>query len=536
MWVRAYGEPFYEKDGEIREIYGIFQDISNFVEREKLLELAKRELSDIVTATKLGLWKWDIVHNELKWADNMYSLYSLSKDDFSGDYDAWLSSIHPDDKERLDTEVEQALAGVKDFDTTFRVRTGSNEIRYIKAIATIERDKNDQPLFMSGINIDRTEEKLLELSVAEERKRNITQSRLASIGELAAGVGHEINNPLAIAVGSLSSLKRELGGLLEENKYYSNIKKAHKRIKKITDGLREFSRDDKDYVPVDISKTLVDSVNFVKQIFNSAGIKLTVEVLTTSDYFVAGVKSELQQVFMNLLSNAKDAIEDQERKEIYVSITEKGENIKIEFRDTGAGIPSEIQDKVFDNFFTSKDVGKGTGIGLALVQQIVTRHQGEIYFETKSGVGTSFFLELPISKVTPNKEAKIVAQALGTFDMQISVLVVDDEEMLREILEEMLNDLGAKVTLAKTGQEALELIKKNKYDIVISDIQMPYYSGRDLLHDLRENELLDETKFVFITGGVQRMDDIAKICDGIIHKPFVRKDIFEALNKLIRNS
>jgi len=537
----------FNKDGEQRyhRTHGIvfheqtasFQGIASDVTEEKKL---KEELQSILDATNVGIWRWNVKDNSLLWDESMYTLYGLQEDDFSGHYEAWKSSLHPHDMDMAVTELNDALDGKKDFNTNFRIISKNGEIKYIHARAHIARDKEGRPTIVRGINLDKTKDYLSKQREQEEQKKTIIQSRLASIGELAAGVGHEINNPLAIAMGNLEKIYHSKESWNDVLKAVETIKNAHIRIQKITDGLRNFSRADKESHVFDLVESLSESLAFVENIYRSDGINVHFNSNTARAY-IKGNRAEIQQVVMNLISNAKDAIERQTDPEISITLEKVPSKAIIKITDNGSGIPDEIQDKVFESFFTSKGVGKGTGIGLSLVNQIVSDHDGTIRFETEKGVGTSFIVELPLSVETahPPENPEAPKEDEQIFNQYLSILIAEDEEGIRDVFECMFMGIGCKIDFAEDGQEALSKFRDGHFDLIISDIQMPKMTGIELLESVRAHEDITQPKFLFITGGVNFSEEfkpILNMCDGFIEKPFTEEDLIKSINQAFQDS
>ena len=215
-----------------------------------------------------------------------------------------------------------------------------------------------------------------------QKKISFHQSKLASIGELATGVAHEINNPLAIIQGQMETLNRHLSksGLEDEVILQKTSKtlKSVERIAHIVKGLRTFARADTiETKRLDLRPLLLETLEMVGEIYQKEGIDLRVEL--DEELWVQGNSGRLQQVFVNLLNNARDAVLKTQRKLIFLQASAQGPGrVEISVADTGPGIPPELREKVFDPFFTTKEEGVGTGVGLALVNSIVREHEGSV--------------------------------------------------------------------------------------------------------------------------------------------------------------
>jgi signal transduction histidine kinase/CheY-like chemotaxis protein len=382
-----------------------------------------------------------------------------------------------------------------------------------------------------------------ELREAETRINH--NARLASIGELAAGVGHEINNPLAIISGYASMAQKKLNAESEISKemtqsYLEKIRIASERIGKIVQGLRTFSRTDSETIEdFDPALAAYESFSLINEIFEKENIQLNFKNLNESKaVLIQGNRGNFQQIIMNLLSNAKDALTLTKNRHISIGCELVNEKFRLTIQDNGQGIPQEIEEKIFDPFFTTKQIGEGTGIGLATSLKFVKEMNGELSLESEVNKGTKFFLEFPCElgeKIEPANPPKGDSKSFLTG----KVLIVDDESELRALLFSMLQELGLEVIQAENGKEALEKYESapHSFDIILSDIKMPVMDGVELFQQLMVNRQ-ESVNFFFMTGGVNddvlnSVDDNEKI-KGIIRKPFNLKALEGTINPFLK--
>ncbi len=215
-----------------------------------------------------------------------------------------------------------------------------------------------------------------------QRKKLVHSAKLASIGEMAAGVGHEINNPLAIAMGNITLIKRFLKskGIVNGNmdRYLDSISYANERIRKIVDGLKLYSRlDSSIYKKASMNEAILETFKLTSEIYEKDGIFINFDK-ETEDLFIKGSLGELQQILVNLLSNAKDATKGKSNREILIELVKKGDYAQLSISDNGKGIPDNVKEHIFDPFFTTKEPGKGTGLGLGLVYELIKKMDGDI--------------------------------------------------------------------------------------------------------------------------------------------------------------
>lgn len=389
---------------------------------------------------------------------------------------------------------------------------------------------------------DVTQKVAQEKELLNQKQFAAHHAKLASIGELAAGVGHEINNPLAIVKGYLCVLEKKIEkGSIDFNEirsYVDKINVAIERITRIVQGLRTFSRSDasevSNFSPTD---AIEESFDMLNEIYEKDGIRLTFKNQLDKPCAVHGNRGKFQQIIMNLVSNAKDATQGKPVRTINLNIQNQESKLTIEVVDNGCGFPDSLKEKIFAPFFTTKEVNKGTGIGLSLVHSFIKELGGNIRVESKVGEGSKFTLELPaLFGSLPRSESQAPSKSDAHFKM--SVILADDDEGIRFILTDLLEGMGLNVTTVVNGKEALDLYLKqpHKFDIIISDMKMPELDGPTLLKRLRENLDVPQPKFIFITGGINinfedKDNDLNKMIDGYLLKPFARNKIVEILEK-----
>jgi PAS domain S-box-containing protein len=377
-----------------------------------------------------------------------------------------------------------------------------------------------------------------------QKKISLHNAKLASIGELAAGVGHEINNPLAIIQGQLEMLKdfctTEKIDFEEINTRIAKSLKGAERITNIVRGLRSFARvDDTAFSVINLSDLLKETQDMLIDLFSREEIDMQFNI--ESNLWVNGNRGRLQQVFVNILNNAKDAVSSIETKKIVVTAKSKGNQIEIKVCDSGPGVSEDIRSKIFDPFFTTKEVNKGTGIGLALASSIIKEHEGMISLNDEHEIGACFVITLkphsPLSSdqlVPIEKRAVVSSPPQGQHRKQ--VLIVDDEEDLREILQNLLIKNGINVVTAANGKDALDYISKHYQDIdlVISDMKMPKMNGPELARAVKRFGSY-QGGFLFITGGVNvSFDEYSEIVDGFLRKPIESEKSMSIINKWMR--
>jgi signal transduction histidine kinase len=407
--IRSKMEVIVDNNDNVIKIAGTDQDIT----QEKLLEQksvtdirkknteieeAQERLQFALLANKFGIWDWNMTDDVLYWDENMFTLFEVDREDFTNNFSGIESLFFPDDKNRVLEEVEKAFKGNSALDTWFRIVTPKGNAKFIGAKGKVNNRKKDK-LWMTGVNWDITKEKTQEQIIIEQQSKMITSARLSSLGEMAGGIAHEINNPLQIILGHSNRLKRKLEkDMIQKddfNSSLSEIEKTCERIVTIIRGLKNFSRNGEDASKslTTVGLILSDVISLISEKFNNNGIKLSLDISFDEKVLVNTV--QLGQVFMNLMNNAFDAVIGLETKWIHVRAYRQDDFIVISFIDSGQGIPKEVSDKMFEPFFTTKDIGVGTGLGLSVSKGILLKDGGKLTFEIVHG-HTSFSVWIPL--------------------------------------------------------------------------------------------------------------------------------------------
>jgi two-component system NtrC family sensor kinase len=244
---------------------------------------------------------------------------------------------------------------------------------------------------------------------------------------------------------------------------------------------------------------------------------------------------QLQQVFINIINNAYDALLENNGGTLDIFTFQKENSIIMEFKDNGTGIPKDHLKKVFDPFFTTKEVGKGTGLGMSIVCGIVTDHGGTIDVESEVGKGTKFTIQLPITEEITKKEEQYIKK-IEKPEGDIRVLVVEDEESLRDFLVEALETEGYIAEMAKGGEEAIKFIEKRDYDIIITDMKMPGLTGQSIYNYVKKQDQALAERMIFITGDIlgKETQNFFKITGAkFVEKPFQLNDLLSHMVELL---
>lgn len=372
---------------------------------------------------------------------------------------------------------------------------------------------------------------------ADREDRMIANSRLVSVGEMAAGVAHELNNPLTAVLGfsqlamrqaTDDTLKRDLESIADEAE----------RAGRIIDNLLTFARSS----DANAAPQVLNVTESLQKILDLREYECRVNNVEVVTYFDAETpltladSQRMEQVFMNLIGNSIHAIgEKAGHGTITVGVVHDQGRIRVSITDDGPGISQANQRKVFDPFFTTKPIGKGTGLGLSICKGIVEDHGGAIRVESALGRGTTFVVEIPIIDVP--KAVQIpspTVPAQPNSYIKLKVLAVDDERSVTMLLNRALTAQGHDVDIANDGAEALRMIFLNEYDAILLDVRMPGLGGSEVFRSIQVLRPDLAGRVLFITGDTVSPDTrtfLEQTRVDVLHKPFSLEELRRSMDK-----
>ena len=384
----------------------------------------------------------------------------------------------------------------------------------------------------------------------ETQRQVQLQERLAAVGQLAGGIAHDFNNLLTTIMlyAQMPLRKQQLPADLK--KPLETILGESRKAADLVQQILDFSRHAPiERHPIDLGPFVKEAIRVLQRTIPE-NISLYIEI-DPDEYIVEADPTRIQQVLMNLVVNARDAMqeggvlrvgvssvivkEDDDDDDIPTPGMTPGKWFCLSVKDTGSGIPDDILPHIFEPFFTTKSAGKGTGLGLSQVWGIVVQHEGFIRVESTIGEGTEFCVYLPIRQEAEDIQARYSDDASIPKGAGERILLVEDSQHVREVSEELLCDLGYQVVTAKNGREALEIYKQNgEFDLIFTDVVMPEVGGVALLHSLRD--MGSEIKTIAVTGHMlaEDLQELRKNgVSGIIFKPLEVKEVAEELRRIL---
>jgi PAS domain S-box-containing protein len=494
------------------------------VRAQETLRIAEERTQFALQAAQVGIWETDLLTGSSHWSSTLEAQHGMAPGGFGGTYQAFMEAIHPDDRAKVRDAVEQATARRTDSHILYRTIWPDGTLHWISGVGHTFYDDSGKPVRAAGIGMDVTERRLLEEQYRQSQK-------MEAIGQLAGGVAHDFNNLLSVILGYCGVLIDALGPENPHQEDLGEIRQAAESAAGLTRQLLAFSRRQLlEPRVIDIRTVLHDMELMLKRLI---GEHITLDVRTAQH--VSHVKvdpNQVQQVILNLALNARDAMPNGgtllvEVKDVELDSTfarqhseiVAGPHVALIVSDTGEGMDAATRARVFEPFFTTKNKGRGTGLGLSTVYGIVKQSNGSIWVYSEPGRGSTFKIFFP------SVEA-LAAQPAAPLDIDFlrgseTIMVVEDEVSLGELLRRCLALRGYEVLAASTPREAIEIEETHTgpLHLLITDVVMPEMNGRDLA-DYITNKRPD-TRVLFMSG----YTDDAVVGRGLVENgtPFLQK-------------
>jgi PAS domain S-box-containing protein len=546
VWWASTSAHFYkDKDGKILGVEGVTRDITDLKtanqalqESEERFRLAFLTVPDAINLNRVS----DGVYIDIN--EGFTDLTGYSREDVIGkrslDLDIWKN---PDDRKRL-IDGLMKTGHVKNLEAQFVRKSGDVGIGLMSACIL---HINDEDVIQS-ITKDITERKKAEKEKAELAKQLVQAQKLESLGRLAGGVAHDLNNLLSPILGYSEMLLNDFAMHDQDKEKLEQINEAGMRARDLVRQLLAFGRKQTlEFKPVNINTVISDFGKLLRRTIRE-DIELSICQSPLVKLVMADI-GQIEQVILNLSINAADAMPGggkltiesalAELDESYIlthPVVEPGEYVMLSFSDTGHGMDEGTRLKIFEPFFSTK--GKlGTGLGLSTVYGIVKQHKGNIWVYSEIGKGTIFKVYLPITEKLP---IDITIDKLTSSDLKGSetILLVEDDKQVRDLAREILMECGYTVLHAHNGKDALKIcaLQENSIDLLLTDVVMPEMNGKELFAIIRKE--YPNMKVLYMSGYTENIISHHGVLDQglqFIQKPFTVSNLAAKIRETLTN-
>lgn len=511
-------------------------------ELRRLSEELERERSRLIAAqrvAKVGSWETDLRTLGVMWSDETFRIFGLDPNHYSPTHESFLGFVHPDDRETVDAAFRASFGTREVCSVQHRVVAADGALKFVEERWQTFVDEHGQPIRAAGTCQDITERKRLEA-------HHLRAQRLESLGTLAGGIAHDLNNVLTPILASIDLLRGEADPESREL-LLQNMETSALRGAAMVRQVLAFARGSEG-AALSVSASAV-----IGDVAKILGETLPKDILLRTDVSAnlkrfRGDPTQLHQVLMNLALNARDAMpqggaltiraRNETLDDVYSGMhpeARPGEYVCITVADTGAGIAPALLERIFEPFFTTKPIGKGTGLGLSTVHSIVREHGGFVNAYSELGKGSRFTVYFPVdgAAIVPPEGNEAAPSRIPRGRGEL-VLVVDDELAIREVVRRTLERYGYRVRVATNGADGVAAFveARGEVQLVLSDMAMPLLDGPSMVRALRA---IQPSIRIIGSSGLTAIDDSQGAKEiGVqrwVPKPYTAEELLTAIRE-----
>ncbi len=518
------------------------------------LKNLQRNLEEAQKLANLGSWELNIATGKLWWSSEVYRIFEIDPERFGASYEAFLATVHPDDRQVLDEAFSSHIKKGTPYDLIHRLwfkdDDGTGRIKYVHEKCRTERDAGGRALRALGTVQDVTDQVVAEKEKKKRQQKMEHVQRLESLGVLAGGIAHDFNNLLTAIMGHASMGRNETISPAEVSEHFAAIEETSRRAADLCRQMLAYSGKGRFQVqPVNLSE-LVESMVRLLEVSLSKRVVVRYDLAKTLPAIEADV-TQIQQIIMNLVINANEAIGDRSGsimittgliqvdraylETLYLQDDQltPGPHVFLEVSDTGRGMDAATMEHLFEPFFTTKSTGRG--LGMSAVQGIVRGHGGAIKVYSEIDRGTTFkvlfpTVDMPAESFTGGEEATPGIKVSGL------VLVVDDEETIRNVAAMILQRAGYKTLTACDGHDAIAKLKQHREEVacVLLDMTMPRMGGEQAYTELVR---IKPGLRVILSSGYNEQTATQRLAGkglaGFIQKPYAPKELLAKVAEIL---
>jgi len=507
------------------------------------LRMIESRLAEAQEVAHVGSWEWQVPEDRGWWSDELYRIYGCDRQSCQPTRETFLRVVHPEDRQRVTELAQQALADGEPFDYEHRIVRPDGEVRTLRGTARVDRDEQGRAVRLLGTAQDITEHRGFEAQLLQAQKRE-------TLGQLVSGVAHDFNNLLTVITGHTDLVLDQVDDTDPNRESLIEVRNAARRAAALTRQLLIFGQRQALEPDIINLNAVIEAMD--PMLRRVLGEQIVVTAALAAD--LAGIKadvSHIEQILMNLAVNARDAMPgggqltletknivlDAEYGSAKPAAQPAGRYVRLAVTDTGCGMDDRVKTQIFRPFFTTKQPGQGTGLGLATAYNIVKRSNGYIWVYSELGRGTTFKLYFP-AEGAPGPVAAPSSEGVGRElpPGVETVLLVEDDESVRAVARSALLTQGYRVLEARSGDEAGRLVAEEarRIDLVVTDVVMPGMDGPQLVSQLRV--IRPALKALFISGYAERavvQHGLVPTGSPFLEKPFTPEQLLREIRTLL---
>ena len=548
-WERAIISSIKNEKGEIINYLAIKYDITEQKKTEGILKSNETHLRLAHKAGKIGSWEWFVIENKLIWSDTNYKIFGIDKQKYKITSELFFSHVHPDDKKRITSELDEAIKTKKtEHKTEYRILK-NNKIVWIEETSDIILNEKGELVKMIGIMQDVTDKKFAEQELVKAKNSAEKANNLKS--EFLANVSHEIRTPMNAIIGFSEILQNSISDEKQKS-FIDKIVISSNDLLNLINEILDLSKIEAGQLIIqkeatDIHLLLDKILSIFSVISKEKNIPLQVIMQNNVPKNIVTDAFRFNQILINLIGNAyKFTSEGSIKLIVQVNIkNDKFLDLFIQVADTGIGIKNDELKNIFEKFRQvegqkARTYG-GTGLGLSITKKLVELLGGEITVTSEPNVGTKFSILFENIEFSKNEiKHEIIVPKLKTedvlFEKKIKILHVEDNDMNREIISLFIEEYDFELKEAVNGKEALDILDTYIPDIILMDIQMPILNGYEATKIIKLNDKLKQIPILALTANATK-EEIEKynhVFDGYITKPVTKNEFMNAISEFVK--
>jgi PAS domain S-box-containing protein len=470
-----------------------------------------------------------------------------SSEEYEADPYLWYRMVHQDDRESVIKHAERVISGEGMHSLEHRIIHKSGDIKWVRNTPVPRHDQEGNLIAYDGLIVDITERKKAEEEKLRLQEQLLQSQKMEAVGLLAGGVAHDFNNILTAIIGYANIVKMKMRTEDPQKNLLDQILRSSERGANLIQSLLAFSR--KQLIspkPTDLNIIIRNVQKLLSRVITE-DIEMKV-VLDERNLTVMADSGQMEQILMNLATNARDAMPNGGALTLRTELTnieesfikqygfgDRGEYALLSVTDSGSGMDEKTKERIFEPFFTTKDVGRGTGLGLAMVYGAIKQNGGFITVDSEPGKGATFNLYLPLIKTEARegKNSQIVEIIKGGTE---TILIAEDDESLRELAGSVLKEFGYTVIEAKDGADAIEKFNehKEKVKLLILDVIMPKKNGKEVFDEIKKS--FPDIRVLFVSGYTSEIVHKKGIIDSKLNflpKPILPNQLLKKVGEIL---
>jgi len=535
----------FDANGRAIRMVGTHTDITKSKQTEKQLRESEMQLKKAQKTAKVGNWVWYIKDNSLWWSDEMYNIFGIDKESFTGQLSEVIENvIHPEDRESVEKSNYSVITKNKPIPVEYRIIMPDGSIKYVLGQAdNLTTDELGKSELLTGIVKDITDYKLIQNELQEAKDKAEESDRLKSA--FLANMSHEIRTPMNGILGFAELLKEPGLTGQEQQKYISIIEKSGARMLNIINQIIDISKIEAGLIELDIKPFNIDEqfdylYNFFSIEAETKGLKLSLKI--PNNGYKTSITTDPEKLYAILSNLIKNAIKYTHNGSVEFGYTvlEKADSQTFQFyvNDTGIGIPLERQQAIFERFIQADIADKmayqGAGLGLAISRAYAEILGGKLWVESKPGVGSTFYFSISnkLSRTTPEMSNETLSRDTSMESLKLKILIVEDDDVSELLIRKHLSKFSKEILSTVSGREAIEMFRENQdIDLILMDIKIPEINGYEAARQIRKINssviIIAQTAFG-LSGDKEKALEAG--CNDYVSKP-VSKAILQNLVK-----